>query len=147
MRKAGRAHQNQRVIVREPDVLARTHGHAPGDVQRVLACAEHAREPVQRRVGLAAAHALVQCRDEVVVRVARAVVARRDGVAERGEQRGLGRRWSGDQDQFKERERGAGVACGERGEACEDARGELGIGRKWRRGQGGRCALRRGIRL
>jgi hypothetical protein len=47
------------------------------DEQRVLAGVEHAREIIERGVGIGAAHALVQGRDQVVVAVLRLVVDRR----------------------------------------------------------------------
>ena len=73
VRKGG-TRQRQRAPVRHADVLARADGHPPRDVYGVFAGLEHAREQVQRRVGLAPAHALVEPGDEIVVRIARPVV-------------------------------------------------------------------------
>ena len=66
-----------RLRVGEADVLHRHAGDAPGEEARVLAALQHPREPVERGVGVRAAHRLVQRRDEVVVPVARLVVLRR----------------------------------------------------------------------
>ena len=60
----------QRARVGEPDVLGRHADHAPPDVERVGAAIEHAAHPVQRGVGIAAAHGLVQGGDLVVERFA-----------------------------------------------------------------------------
>ena len=60
---------DERLRIGEADVLDR-HAHQPArDVERVLAGVEHAREIVERRVGIGAAHRLVQRRDQVVVAV------------------------------------------------------------------------------
>ena len=75
------------MVIREPNVLARTHDHAARNVHGILARDEHAREPVERGVRVAPAHALVQRGDHVVARVAGAVVRRRDALAERREER------------------------------------------------------------
>ena len=48
----------------------------PRDEQRVFAAVEHAREPVDRRVGIAAANRLDERADDVVVRFAALVVGR-----------------------------------------------------------------------
>ncbi len=59
----------------ESDVLNR-HAHgAPGDIQGVAAAVEHPAQPVQRRVGIAAADGLVQSRDLIVKLVAPLVEA------------------------------------------------------------------------
>ena len=65
----------QRTRVGVADVLARHAHHAPGDVEGVAAAVEHAREPVQGRVRVGAAHGLVQRRDLVVEQVAALVEA------------------------------------------------------------------------
>ena len=53
------------------------HGHphdAPRDVERVFARFEHPPEPVERRVGIAVAHRLVERGDQVVVLFTRLVI-------------------------------------------------------------------------
>ena len=69
--------EQQRVRVGEADVLAREADAAARDVERVLAALEHAREPVDRGVGVGVAHRLVQRRDDVVVLLAVLVVHQR----------------------------------------------------------------------
>ena len=61
----------QRLRVGEADVLRRRDDQAPRDEHDVLAGLEHARHPVDGGVGVAAAHALDERRDDVVVLVAR----------------------------------------------------------------------------
>ena len=65
----------QRARIGQADVLAGHAHQAPGDVARVGAAVDHAREPVQRAVRAAAAHRLVQRRDRVEELVAALVVA------------------------------------------------------------------------
>ena len=65
----------QRLRVGVADVLGREAHQPARDVERILAGLEHARQPVERRVGVAVAHRLVQRRDEVVVLLAGLVVA------------------------------------------------------------------------
>ena len=83
-RGSGTRHR-QRAPIGHADILARTNDHPPRYICGVFACLEHAREPVQRRVGLAPAHALVHRGDEVVVRIALPVKRRRHGAAQRVE--------------------------------------------------------------
>ena len=64
----------QRPRVGKPHVLAGKARHAAGDVERVLAGLQHARQPVHRRVRVGIAHGLVQRGDEVVVFLALLVV-------------------------------------------------------------------------
>ena len=52
--------------VGQADVFDGHAGHAAGQVDRVAAAVEHAREPVKRGVGVGAAHGFVQGRDLVV---------------------------------------------------------------------------------
>ena len=59
----------------EADVFAGHAHHAAREVERVFAGFEHAREPVEGRVGIGVAHGLVQRGDEVVVLFAGFVVA------------------------------------------------------------------------
>ena len=68
---------HQRLRIGEADVLDGHAHHPPRHEQRVLAGIEHAREIIQRRVGIGAAHRLMQRRDQVVVAVGRLVVDRR----------------------------------------------------------------------
>jgi hypothetical protein len=65
----------QRARIGEPDVLARHADHAAGEVARIDASVEHAYQPVERRVRVASANALVQRRDLVVVVLAALVEA------------------------------------------------------------------------
>ena len=70
----GRASHDEGLRIGEPDVLG-GHAHdAASDEQGVLAGLEHPGEIVERRVGVRAAHAFVQRRDQVVVAVLRLVV-------------------------------------------------------------------------
>src|SRR6267142_1310533 len=61
--------------VGKADVLDRHPDHAPADVERIGAPVEHAHEPIERRVGVRAAHRLVQSRNLVVERVTALVEA------------------------------------------------------------------------
>ena len=67
--------QGERARVGVADLLAGHAHHPPGDVERVAAAVEHAREPVQRGVRVGAAHRLVQRADLVVENVAALVEA------------------------------------------------------------------------
>ena len=60
----------ERARIGVADVLGREDHHAPRDEQRVLAGLEHAHQVVERRVGIAAAHALDERGDDVVVLLA-----------------------------------------------------------------------------
>ena len=60
----------QRVGIGVADVFGGEDHHAPGDEQRIFAGLEHAHHPVERGVGVAAAHALDKRGDDVVVLVA-----------------------------------------------------------------------------
>ncbi len=75
---------HKRLRVGEADVLHRHAHHAPREVKRRLAAVDHAAEPVKRRVGVGAAHRLVQRADEVVMAVAVLVVERRAALHEGG---------------------------------------------------------------
>ena len=57
----------ERARVRHADVLAGKAGYAPRNIERVLACFQHAREPVDRCVRIGVAHGFVQRRDQVVM--------------------------------------------------------------------------------
>ena len=59
----------ERLRVGQPDVLRGEDHEAAGDEPRVLASREHLGEPVHRRIGIAAAAALDERRDRVVVLV------------------------------------------------------------------------------
>ena len=67
----------KRLRIGVADVLGREDHHAARDEQRVLAGLEHAHQPVDRGVGIAAAHALDERGDDVVVLLAALVVAER----------------------------------------------------------------------
>ena len=67
----------ERLRVRVADVLGGKADQPPGDVERILAGLEHPRHPVDRRVGIAVAHRLVQRGDEVVVLLTALVVEQR----------------------------------------------------------------------
>ena len=67
----------ERLRVRVADVL-RCEAHQPaGDVQRIFAGFEHARQPVDGRIRIAVAHRFVQRRDQVVMLLAGLVVQER----------------------------------------------------------------------
>ena len=68
---------HQRLRIGEPDILDRHPHHAPRQKQRVLAGIEHARQIIQRGVGIGAAHRFMQRGDQVVVAVGGLVVDRR----------------------------------------------------------------------
>ena len=57
----------ERARVGVADVLGREDHDAARDEERILARLEHAREPVERGVGVAAAQGLDEGRDDVVV--------------------------------------------------------------------------------
>ena len=56
----GRVGDDERLRIGEADILGRHAHDAPRDEQRVLAGVEHAREIVERRVRIGAAHGFVQ---------------------------------------------------------------------------------------
>ena len=60
----------------QADILHRRAHQAAGDEQRLLAAGQHARQPVERRVGVAAADGLMQRGDDVVMLLAALVVER-----------------------------------------------------------------------
>ena len=59
----------QRPRISQSDILSGHADHASADVKRVGAAVEHAAQPVQRGIGVAAANGLVQRRDLVVERL------------------------------------------------------------------------------
>ena len=61
----------QRLRVGQADILDGHAHQAAGDVERILAAVEHARKPIERRIGVRAAHRFVQRADQVVVAVLR----------------------------------------------------------------------------
>ena len=69
----------QRRGIRHADVLAREDHETPCDEARVLPRLDHARQVVEGGVDIAAAHALDEGADDVVMLVAIAVVAHRGG--------------------------------------------------------------------
>ena len=68
--------ERKRPGIGEPYVFRRDPHQAPGNVQRVLAAGEHARQPVQRAFHVRAPHRFVQRRDQVVVLLTALVVFR-----------------------------------------------------------------------
>ena len=72
----GRIGDDQRLRIGKPDIFDRHPHDAAREVERVLAGVEHARQIIERRVRIGAAHRLVQGRDQVVVAVLRLVVDR-----------------------------------------------------------------------
>ncbi len=66
----------KRVRVRQPDVLNRHAHQPPRQKQGILARRQHARQIIQRRVGIRAAHRLVQGGNQVVMAVRRLVIKR-----------------------------------------------------------------------
>ncbi|MNS24541.1 hypothetical protein D3C72_563900 [compost metagenome] len=73
--------QAQGARVGVADVFAGHAHHAPGQVQRIATAVDHSRKPVQRAVGIGAAHRFVQRGDLVVERFA-ALVETPTGIAE-----------------------------------------------------------------
>src|SRR2546430_2351927 len=69
-RVRGRDRHAERRRVGHPDVLARVHDQPPGDEARVLPRLDHPGQVVQRGVGVAAADALDERADDVVMLVA-----------------------------------------------------------------------------
>ncbi len=76
---------HQRLRVGEADILDRGAGQPAQDVDRVLAAGQHARQPIERRIGIRAAQRFVQRADQVVVALLRLVVERRAALHERGQ--------------------------------------------------------------
>ncbi len=72
-----RRHDDQRLRIGQPDVLTGENEHPPQDKTRIFPGVQHFRHPIQRRVGIGAAHALDKRADRVVVLVAALVVAHR----------------------------------------------------------------------
>ena len=69
--------QQQRVGVGEADILSRHDDQTTGDELRVLAPFDHSRQPVDGAVGVGAADALDEGRDDVVVHLSLLVVGQR----------------------------------------------------------------------
>ena len=67
--KRGMCHQ-KRLRVGVADVLRSMNHNATGDKLRILPCIDHAREPIDRGIGVATAHGLDERTDNVVVHVA-----------------------------------------------------------------------------
>ncbi len=64
----------ERIRIGQADVFHRHAHHAPRHVERIFAGFEHASQPIERRVGIAVAHRLVQRGNQVVVLFAGLVV-------------------------------------------------------------------------
>ena len=77
----------QRARIGQADVLDRHAHQAAGEIQAVFAGFEHARQPVERRVGVGGTHALVQGGNQVEVLFA-ALVVEQHLAAEHGLDRG-----------------------------------------------------------
>ena len=71
---AGGHAERKRIGIGEADVFDRHAHHAARNVERIFAGFEHAAQPVERGVGIAVAHRLVQRGDQVVVLFAGFVV-------------------------------------------------------------------------
>ena len=67
----------ERIRIRHADVFRGEAHEAPQDVHGVFAPLEHAREPVERGVGIGSPQGLVKCGDEIVVLLTRLVVEQR----------------------------------------------------------------------
>ena len=68
--RGGRVAHQQRLGIGEADILDGDADQAAGDEERILAALQHAGEPVERRIGIGAAHRLVPGGDEIVVLLA-----------------------------------------------------------------------------
>lgn len=106
-------YERQGMVIRKPDVLARTHHHPARDVERIFTRGEHPCKPVERGAALASAHALVQRGYHVVVAIAATVVRSGDRAPECSEEFAfIGCCWRGE-DKLDQRERCARVSSGE----------------------------------
>ena len=118
---------HHRLRVGKADVLDRHPHQPPRDVEPVLAAVEHAREPVERRIRVGAAHRLVQRADQVVVPVARLVVERRPPLHQLRQRLAADRGRAGRdraEDLLRHVERRAPVAVGHGDERCARLRVE-----------------------
>ncbi len=68
---------DDRLRIGEADVFDRRSGQPAQDVDRVLAARQHARQPIERGIGVGAAQRLVQSTDQIVVTLLGLVVERR----------------------------------------------------------------------
>jgi len=64
----------ERPRVGQADILDRHAHQAPGDVERVLPARQHARQPIERAIGVRSAHRLVQRGNQIEVLLAALVV-------------------------------------------------------------------------
>ena len=64
----------KRLRIGKPDILGSRDDEPAGNEKRILAGLQHASQPVDRRIRVAATHALDEGRHDVVVLVAGAVV-------------------------------------------------------------------------
>ena len=83
---------NEGVRVGQADIFDRHAHEPPRDVERVLAAGKHARKPIERGVGVRAAHRFVQGADQIVMAVLRFVVDRRAPLHERHQRLAVERR-------------------------------------------------------
>ena len=63
------------IRIRQAHILAGADDDAPGDEADILSGIQHEGQPIERRIGVAAAHRLDEGRNRIVVPVARAIVA------------------------------------------------------------------------
>ena len=105
---------HERLRIGKANVLDRHPHHAPRQEQRIFAGIHHAREIIQRRVGIGAAHRFMQRRDQVVMAVGRLVVDRRAALQDLLQLHGIEdlAPARGAPDLFGQRQRGAAVAVG-----------------------------------
>ena len=66
----------KRIRVRQPHIFNRHAHQPPRQEQRVLARRQHPRQIIQRRIGIRAAHRLVQGGNQIVMPVRRLVIKR-----------------------------------------------------------------------
>ena len=72
-----RDRHDQRLRIGHADVFARADDDPPRDEADVFARVEHLRQPVERRIGIAAAHRFDEGGDRIVVLVAVAIIDHR----------------------------------------------------------------------
>ena len=70
----GRVRQQQGVGIRQADILGGEDAEPPGDEEGILAAVQHARHPVNRRIGIGPAHALDKGGNDVVMHLAALVI-------------------------------------------------------------------------
>ncbi len=116
--------EEERGRVRETDVFGGESDESARDVERVLAALEHAREPVDGGVRVAAAHGFVECGDDVVVLLAGFVVEE-VGFLEDGFNEGNGDGIALSTRSLQRIQGHAGVAVGHVGDEGDDVVGDF----------------------